>query len=70
MTKQRQGGMMEMMTMVLVELIMVEEKKREKNIELNDVEVTVISERVQYYDKDGKLITESITDYSKKNILE
>ena len=36
---------------------------------VNDVEVTVISERVQYYDKDGKLITESITDYSKKNIL-
>lgn len=36
---------------------------------VNDVEVNVISERVQYYDKDGKLITESITDYSKKNIL-
>lgn len=36
---------------------------------INDVEVNVISERVQYYDKDGKLITESITDYSKKNIL-
>lgn len=36
---------------------------------VNDVEVMVISERVQYYDKDGKLITESITDYSKKNIL-
>lgn len=37
---------------------------------VNDVEVMVLSERVQYYDKDGKLITESITDYSKKNILE
>lgn len=36
---------------------------------VNDVEVKVISERVQYYDKDGKLITESIKDYSKKNIL-
>jgi type I site-specific restriction endonuclease len=30
---------------------------------------TVLSQRVQYYDVDGKLITESITDYSKKNIL-
>jgi type I restriction enzyme R subunit len=36
---------------------------------VNDVEVKIINERVQYYDKDGKLITESITDYSKKNIL-
>jgi type I restriction enzyme R subunit len=36
---------------------------------VNDVEVTIINERVQYYDKDGKLITESVTDYSKKNIL-
>jgi type I restriction enzyme R subunit len=33
------------------------------------VDVTIINERVQYYDKDGKLITESVTDYSKKNIL-
>ena len=33
------------------------------------VEVTILNERIQYYDKDGKLITESVTDYSKKNIL-
>lgn len=36
---------------------------------VNDVEVKVVSERVQYYDKDGKLITESLKDYSKRNIL-
>lgn len=36
---------------------------------VNDVEVKVISERVQYYDKDGKLITESLRDYTKRNIL-
>jgi type I restriction enzyme R subunit len=36
---------------------------------VNDVEVTILNERVQYYDVDGKLITESVTDYSKKNIL-
>lgn len=40
-----------------------------KKYYVNDVEVKVISERVQYYGKDGKLITESIKDYSKKNIL-
>ena len=33
------------------------------------VSVNILNERVQYYDKDGKLITESITDYSKRNIL-
>ena len=36
---------------------------------IRGVEVKILNERVQYYDKDGKLITESITDYSKKNIL-
>ena len=36
---------------------------------VNDVDVAIINERVQFYDKNGKLITESITDYSKKNIL-
>lgn len=34
------------------------------------VTVNILNERVQYYDKDGKLITESIKDYSKRNILE
>ncbi|MDR2869914.1 MAG: hypothetical protein LBV04_05660, partial [Deferribacteraceae bacterium] len=41
-----------------------------KNVyRVNDVEVSILNERVQYYDTDGKLITESVTDYSKKNIL-
>ncbi|MBS4194308.1 EcoAI/FtnUII family type I restriction enzme subunit R [Lederbergia citri] len=37
---------------------------------VGDVTVKVLSERVQYVDKDGKLITESLTDYTKKNILQ
>jgi type I restriction enzyme, R subunit len=37
---------------------------------IGDVTVRVLSERVQYVDKDGKLITESLIDYSKKNILQ
>ena len=36
---------------------------------VNGVSVKILNERVQYYDYDGKLITESIVDYSKKNIL-
>jgi type I restriction enzyme R subunit len=35
---------------------------------VSDVPVSVISERVQYYGKDGKLITESLRDYTRKNV--
>ena len=35
---------------------------------VNDVPVWVVAERVQYYGKDGKLITESLKDYSKKTV--
>ena len=40
-----------------------------KKYYVNDVKVTVLSERVQYLDNNGKLITESLKDYSRKNIL-
>lgn len=40
-----------------------------KTFRVKGEEVKIINERVQYYDKDGKLITESLVDYSKKNIL-
>ena len=43
--------------------------KREK-VRVRGVDVFVMSERVQYYDKDGKLITEDLKNYSKKNILQ
>jgi type I restriction enzyme R subunit len=42
---------------------------KSKKVRINGVDVKIISERVQYYDVDGKLITESLTDYTKKNIL-
>jgi hypothetical protein len=32
---------------------------------VSGVEVSVLAERVQYYDKDGKLITESLIDFTK-----
>jgi type I restriction enzyme, R subunit len=35
---------------------------------VNNIPVTVSNERVQYYGPDGKLITESLKDYTKKNI--
>ena len=40
-----------------------------KKYYVDDVAVSVISERVQYLDGDGKLITESLIDYTKKNIV-
>jgi type I restriction enzyme, R subunit len=35
---------------------------------VNNVEVTVATERVQYLDENGKLITESLRDYSRKTV--
>ena len=46
-----------------------EGSKRVKYV-VDDVEVSVVSERVQYYGKDGKLITESLRDYTRKNVIE
>lgn len=35
---------------------------------IDNVDVKVTRERVQYYGRDGKLITESLKDYTKKNL--
>lgn len=40
-----------------------------KKYHVNNIQVSVASERVQYYGKDGKLITESLKQYSKDNII-
>jgi type I restriction enzyme R subunit len=37
---------------------------------VSGVKFKVLAERVQYYDKDGKLITESLTDFTKKRVTE
>jgi type I restriction enzyme R subunit len=42
--------------------------KRRKYV-VADVMVQVVSERVQYYGNDGKLITESLKDYTRKAVL-
>lgn len=36
---------------------------------VDDVKVHVVAERVQYYGSDGKLITESLKDYTRKTVL-
>ena len=37
---------------------------------VKDIPVTIAQERVQYYGKDGKLITESLKDYTRDNVLQ
>ncbi len=39
-----------------------------RKVTVNGVEVTVIKERVQYMGGDGKIITESLRDYTRKNV--
>ncbi len=43
-------------------------EKRYKYV-IDDVPVMVVAERVQYYGKDGQLITESLKDYTRKSLL-
>lgn len=39
-----------------------------KKVYIKGVNVSILNETVKYYDADGKLITESIMEYSKKNL--
>jgi type I restriction enzyme R subunit len=39
-----------------------------RKVTVNGVEVTIIKERVQYMGDDGKIISESLRDYTRKNI--
>lgn len=39
-----------------------------RKVTVNGVEVNIIKERVQYMSDDGKIITESLRDYTRKNI--
>ena len=46
------------------------ESEPKQKVRIHGVDVEILSERVQYYDKDGRLIVESLKDYTKRNILE
>jgi len=47
-----------------------DEPEHIKKYYVDDVPVMVLRERVQYYSKSGKLITESLIDYTKKNVAQ
>ena len=44
-------------------------KIRRMKYYVHNVEVTVLKELVRYIDNNGKLITESLTDYTRRNVL-
>ncbi len=46
-----------------------DDPQKPKKVYVSGVPVELISERVQYYDRDGKLVTESLKDFTRKNIL-
>jgi type I restriction enzyme R subunit len=41
---------------------------KRRKVTVNGVEVTILNERVQYMGDDGKIITESLRDFTRKNI--
>lgn len=46
-----------------------EKGERKQKLHVNGVDVNIYNEIVSYYDKGGKLVTESLKDFSKKSIL-
>ncbi|EOH6067213.1 DEAD/DEAH box helicase family protein [Klebsiella michiganensis] len=45
------------------------DENKVRKFHVNGVAVGVIAQRVQYYDADGKLVTESFKDYTRKTLL-
>ena len=50
------------------QIVDIDDQRPQGKIYVNGVPVSIINEREQYLDADGKIITESITDYTRRNI--
>lgn len=46
----------------------IEENTKREKIRVDGVQVKIVNERVQYLGADGKIITESLKDYTKSNV--
>jgi type I restriction enzyme R subunit len=57
---------------IIIDLGKIKERESSggKRYVVDGVPVSVVAERVQYYGVDGKLITESLEDYTKKNVTQ
>ena len=53
---------------IIIDILPPEGDEPPRKYYVHDVPVFVVAERVQYYGKDGKLITESLRDYTRKKI--
>lgn len=53
----------------IYDVIDEEEDELPKKVHVNNVDVSITQERVQYIDSTGKLITESLKDFTKGNVL-
>jgi type I restriction enzyme R subunit len=51
------------------DISIVDDEPDSRKLYVNGVLVTIIAERVKYLDADGKLITESLRDYSKRAVI-
>ena len=45
-----------------------DEKKKRKKVYVDGVEATIVAQTVQFLDKDGNLITESLRDYTRRTV--
>lgn len=52
----------------IIDIFPPEEGESPRKYYVHDVPVYVVAERVQYYGKDGKLITESLRDYTRNTV--
>ena len=44
--------------------------RKRRKFYVDDLEVELVAERVQYYGRDGNLITESLKDFTSKNVIQ
>lgn len=56
-------------TYVCPGISMEDESNKRIKYHVHGVDVQIVSERVEYYSSDGQLVTESLKDYTRKNIL-
>ena len=47
----------------------IETGERKGKLHVNGIDINIYNEIVSYYDKEGKLVTESLKDFSKRSIL-
>jgi type I restriction enzyme R subunit len=48
------------------DITITEDEEKTKKVYVDGVSVAIVAERVQYIDEDGKLVTESLRDFTKK----